>query len=236
MQETLRLLKSLQELDQDLFRVKESLRRLPEELARRRAKIDGERARQDEIEKRLFDLRLKVREIEDLTSGARLRVKKLESESANARADTALIVAFQHEIRSLRRDISESEEEGLALVAEIENVTATQKELRASLEAAELEFAEYSANVERETRAAKARQKALLEDRRKRIGTALAPDVRSKYEKLLEAREGRALAQLEGRICLGCNVNVPSNVYVRLARGTELVECPSCGRILYLSD
>jgi predicted nucleic acid-binding Zn-ribbon protein len=37
-------------------------------------------------------------------------------------------------------------------------------------------------------------------------------------------------------VCQGCYVSVPNNIYVRLARCTELVYCPSCGRILYLRD
>ena len=56
------------------------------------------------------------------------------------------------------------------------------------------------------------------------------------YEKLLEAREGQAMALLDGRVCQGCYVSVPSNLYVRLARGREMVNCPSCGRILYLPE
>ena len=64
----------------------------------------------------------------------------------------------------------------------------------------------------------------------------VAPGVLAEYEKLLDAREGQAMAELEGRICLGCYVTVPSNVYVRLARAVDLVICPSCGRILYLAD
>ena len=44
------------------------------------------------------------------------------------------------------------------------------------------------------------------------------------------------MAELEARVCQGCYVSAPSNIYVRLARRTELVFCPSCGRILYLRD
>jgi predicted nucleic acid-binding Zn-ribbon protein len=49
----------------------------------------------------------------------------------------------------------------------------------------------------------------------------------------LKTREGEALAELSSGICQGCFVNIPRNTVVRLARGAELVTCPSCDRILF---
>ena len=232
MQETLRLLRGLQEIDVELYRVKEELRRLPAERDRRRARIDEQKHRLAEIERRQQDARAKVKEIEDMTTMQRQRIKKLEGESSKAR-DTAMVVAFQHEMRSLKRDISEAEEEGLRLVEEADEVEGQGSELRAAIEAAEAEFEEYAANVAGEIRASEEKRAALEEDRASRMGP-MPPEILSEYEKLLDARAGQAIALLENRICQGCFVNVPSNIYVRLARGTELVTCPSCGRILHL--
>jgi predicted nucleic acid-binding Zn-ribbon protein len=41
------------------------------------------------------------------------------------------------------------------------------------------------------------------------------------------------MAALDGRFCQGCYVEIPKNLLVRMARGMELVQCPSCARILY---
>ena len=56
------------------------------------------------------------------------------------------------------------------------------------------------------------------------------------YERLLAAREGVALAELEGKICQGCFMEVPSNLYVKRRARHELIQCPSCDRILYIRD
>lgn len=236
MQETLRLLRGLQELDHDLYRVKDELRRLPEELLRRRTKLDLEVAKLNELDHKLHELKGRVKEIEDVTTIQRQRIRKLESEAAGSRGDQALLAAFQHEIRTLRRDISESEEEGLGLVDQQKSLGEERDRLKAAINAAEAEYAGYKKNVDQELSQAKQRGAGLDVERKKRLSGSVAPDIRIQYEKLLDIREGRALAQLEGRICQGCNVSVPNNVYVRLARATELVVCPSCGRILYLPD
>ncbi len=234
MRQTLRILRGLQELDRDLYRLHDELHRLPEELVRRRERLQGEAARLTEVERKLIEARVRVKEIEDLTTSQRQRVRKLENEANESRGDTALLVAFQHEIRTLRRDISEAEEEGLGLLEEVERLTRERDELKNALGELEREFSTYSQNIDRETREAQARARSLQEERGRRIGAELAPDVLGQYEKLLEAREGQAMAELDGRVCQGCYVSVPNNIYVRLARSTELVFCPSCGRILYL--
>jgi len=236
LRETLRILRGLQELDRDLYRLQDQLQRFPQEVARRREKLDAENARLTELEKRLTDTRVRVKEIEDLTTGQRQRVRKLESEASEARADAALHVAFQHEIRSLRRDIGEAEEEGLTLMEEAERLTKERDALRTVVQQLEDEVAEHAANVEREAGEVRERTRAMQTERKRRGTSELAPDILGTYEKLLEAREGQAIAELDRRVCQGCYVSVPNNIYVRLARSTELVFCPSCGRILYLRD
>ena len=236
LRQTLRILRDLQELDRDLYRLNEQLRRFPEELARKREKLNQETARLAELDKQHTALRVRVKEIEDMTTSQRQRVRKLESEASESRADAALLVAFQHEIRTLRRDIGEAEEEGLGLVEEIDRLAAERLTAKAAVAELEQEFALYAQNVERETHETRERAEGMQRERKRRGGSELSGDVLGTYEKLLASREGQALAELDGRVCQGCYVSVPTNIYVRLARYTELVPCPSCGRILYLRD
>jgi len=235
MRETIQLLRGIQDLDRELFLVRSEQKRLPEERERRRARLDARKQEAAEIERASLQLRMRIKEIEDITTSQRQRVRKLEGEAANARADTALIVAFQHEIRTLRRDIGESEEEGLGLVEQNDALKKKQEELAAAIAAEEADFAAYDKNLQTELGAARARADRLAAKRKEHLQDArVSPDILSQYEKLLEAREGEALALLESKTCMGCQTSVPNNVYVRLARGTELVTCPSCARILYL--
>ena len=236
MRETLKLLQGLQDLDLSIYRARDELRRLPKERDRRRQLIDGEKVRLQEHEVRQRELRAKIKEIEDLTTGQRQRIRKLENEASGSRGDTATMVAYQHEIRTLMREISESEEEGLGLVEQADKIEKERAELAGLIEQADKEFEEYDANVQKELAEAQERLDGLEADRKQRMGAPVRPDVLEIYSKLLEAREGQAIALLEDRICQGCYVNVPSNIYVKLARGVDLVRCPSCGRILYLAD
>ena len=236
MRETLDRLRSLQELDEDLYRVKTELKRLPEERARRRSGIDAAQHQLQHVEHQIKELKVRIKEIEDLTTTQRQRMRKLESEAASSRGDTALIVAFQHEMRTLKRQIGEAEEEGLGLVEQADALGTQRDEILAAIEQEEAQFAEYSGNIETEMAAAQEKKDGLAAERASRLSDGIAPEILTQYEKLLDAREGQAMAMLENRTCQGCYTSVPSNVYVRLARGMEIVTCPSCTRILYLPE
>ncbi len=236
MQETLQALLGLQELDQDIFRAGREVKRLPEERARRRSGIDAKISERDDFDHKLAQVKAQLKEIEDHTTIQRQRLRKLEVEMNKARADAAMVAAFQHEMRSLKRDISEAEEEGLRFVDQSDGLQKLRDVLNSEIEALEAEFQEYNGNVEVELSAAQKEYDELNVRRRERMSGSIPPDVLTRYEQLLEAREGVAMALLEDRICQGCYMAVPTNIYVRVARGTEVVACPNCDRILHLSD
>ena len=53
------------------------------------------------------------------------------------------------------------------------------------------------------------------------------------YLKLLRNGKGVAIARAEDNICLGCDMNIPPQLSLEIRKGTELVQCPQCYRILY---
>jgi hypothetical protein len=236
MRETIQALRALQELDQEIYRLRDELRRLPEERAQRRAQLDLLIAKRDDAKKRAMETRAQIKEIEDMTTIQRQRVRKIEHEASSSRGDMALLAAFQHQIRSLKRDIGKAEEEGLILVEQADAIEIEAKALAEEVGSAERSFAEFSKNVDTEVETAQ-QKLSVLEKRR---AERMAPDIQAEsfalYERLLASREGVALAELESRICQACYMEVPVNLYVKVARGTSLVQCPSCDRILYVRD
>ena len=102
-----------------------------------------------------------------------------------------------------------------------------------SLEAELPDFGKFEEAVATETAAAEARLAKLQEERKGLESEGIPEDQLTLYLGLLERREGEALAELADLICQGCFVSIPRNLYVRIMRGVELVQCPNCNRILY---
>ena len=234
MQDTLQSLRSLQEVDQRIFRVRAELKRLPQERDARAAQLKRLEDRKANLEARSVDLRARIKEIDDDTTQQRQRMRKVEAEAMKSRGDVALQAAFQHEARSLKRDVSSAEEEGLRMLDEAETLTTETAAVQAQLDEEQKVYDEFAENVAKEIADAEGRLADLEADRAQRMSNEIPPDVLSSYERLLEVREGQALAVLDGKICQACYMETPPNLYVRVARGLELVQCPNCDRYLYL--
>lgn len=235
MRDTLQALLTLQEIDRDIFRVQEELKRLPIELQSKRAELDKRVGRMTDLQSETKRLRVRIKELEDQTTVQRQRVRKIETEAGNTRADMALLVAYQHEIRTLKREISTSEEDGLHCLERVEELGKQVGAMQTEIDAEQKLFDEFARNVASEVKTAAARRDELTKERTRRMSSEIPPEALSTYNRLLTARSGVAMAELQGRICQGCYMEMPQNLCVRVARGTELVQCPSCDRILYAS-
>ena len=56
------------------------------------------------------------------------------------------------------------------------------------------------------------------------------------YDRLRKSKGGIAIARMQSDLCSACRVAVPSQMIQQLRKGTELVFCNSCQRILCLMD
>ncbi len=235
MKAVLQALLDLQTVDRDLYRVQVELKRLPLERAARRAEIDKLLARIADLRNQAKTARVKIKEYEDTATTQRQRARKLENDAANSRADMALLAHFQHEIKNLKRDVNASEELGLSLLEQVENIDKEAATLQARIDEEEKVYAEFASNVEREMSEAQGRESTLTTERKKRLtANTIPPEAMSIYMRLIAARDGMPLAGLDGRTCQACFIEIPTNMVVRVQRGSELVQCPSCDRILHL--
>lgn len=233
MNPVLRSLLTLQEVDRDIYKVEVELGRLPKELAERVEGLDSFNARLDTKRAEVNELRATIKEIEHTTVGLRQRLKKLEHESSSGAADAALIASYQHEMRNIKRNVSQAEDDGLKRVGRGEEIDTEIEEMEATQLADEISFDEFKVNVATETAAAEASLAELVAVRASKSSEGISVADLETYRGLLKTRDGEALAELGDGLCEGCFVNLPKNIVVRLARGTELVQCPSCDRILY---
>ena len=233
MNQTLQALLSLQDTDRQIYRVRAELQRLPEELRARHTKLSDMVTLAHKCRAASQHLRSQVKEIEDSVTVQRIRQRKLEKECNSEGVDAALLAAYQHEIRTVKYTVSDAEDEGLALLAQADEKQAQAEEVEATVIAERPDFDALSEAVRTEMAEAAARLEA-LDAQRISLQSDTIPDAQlTLYKGLLERRQGEALAELDELVCQCCFVKIPRNLYVRLARGVDLVQCPSCTRILY---
>ncbi len=69
---------------------------------------------------------------------------------------------------------------------------------------------------------------------RQSVAGGINASVLKRYTRLRERRHGLAVAEARNGSCLGCNMNLPPQVYNDLFKADTLISCPHCQRLLYL--
>lgn len=141
--------------------------------------------------------------------------------------------AVSKEIASARKLKGELEEQILQATAQMEQMAGEAAEQEAQLEALTGNVAEQKAElqalidkIEGEIAADSATREAAVQ--------TLPASVVRRYTMLREQRRGVAVAEARDGICLGCNMNLPPQLYNSLFRCDDLVTCPHCQRMLIL--
>ena len=75
---------------------------------------------------------------------------------------------------------------------------------------------------------------AELESERNVIAAELDDEAIALFNRVkAKQTNGVAIAQVKNAVCLGCNMNIPPQIYNELQRQDSLKYCPSCERIIY---
>ena len=76
-------------------------------------------------------------------------------------------------------------------------------------------------------------QLAQEETKRKQEAAAVDANILSKYERILEAKDGLAMVPIVNDTCGGCHMQLPPQVINEIRLKNEIIYCQICSRILY---
>jgi predicted nucleic acid-binding Zn-ribbon protein len=71
---------------------------------------------------------------------------------------------------------------------------------------------------------------------RDKTAKGVASSMMKRYETLREKRQGVAIAEAKGGSCLGCNMNLPPQLFNSLFKEDTYITCPHCQRLLYMRN
>ena len=72
----------------------------------------------------------------------------------------------------------------------------------------------------------------MIEARREKHIAGLPPGTRSRYERIVQSRDGRAVVAILKGACGGCFRNQPPQVLQEARRRDRLLVCEGCGRLV----
>jgi predicted nucleic acid-binding Zn-ribbon protein len=140
--------------------------------------------------------------------------------------------AMLREVDSMERQNQNREEERTALQEErdiqeenLHNVEETWNELKSSLK------------IKSKTwkNALPLAQEKLhdLENERASVSTGIPGPVLRRYEFIRNRLRHPVIVPVEDGVCTGCHIAIPPQVFIDLQRGTHILSCPNCQRLIY---
>lgn len=141
---------------------------------------------------------------------------------------------LQRDLAYLKRRQSSLEDDILQAMAEIEQREAHLHACRSALERIEVAWTKEQERLDERIRELTARARALSASRAALCKAISAEDLEL-YEDLRRRGAGRAMTELQGDLCQGCRVAVPSAKMQQLRRKEGIIFCGGCGRILYVA-
>jgi predicted nucleic acid-binding Zn-ribbon protein len=199
----------------------EELVQARERVTRLKQTLEEAEKQQREQEWEIDDLREKIEPVEKKLYGGTIRnPKELEG--------------LQQDVESLRRRQRVLEDRDLEIMVAVEEAQRESSEAQqvlAEVQAAWEVEQERLARQQEELRS----EIAALKQRRAEQSGLVESSVLGLYENLRTTRQGRAVAKVERGLCQGCRISLPMNIVRRARGGTEIVQCSSCERILYVS-
>jgi len=196
-------------------------------------------------EKRLIDLKSALIKKEDSLKNNRLKVKqseltleeidakilKIEQRKNNIKSEREL-EAQNNELKILKDEKDVVENTALELMDIIDNfeneTSALKKELDETIIQTDSDVRSLEVKIENcrnESQSNKEKFNNLLEN--------LTPATKARFSKLINSKDGIAIAKLNGEICSRCNFQIPSSIAVSTLKRESLNTCTNCGRFIY---
>ena len=234
MKHQLELLIQLQEIDTSIQNLSRKLETLPENLIKTREhfekKLSLVRDNKNHIDKLSKQRREKEQELDNMEE----RIRKMKGKTSDIKTNKEY-QAYLKEIASLEEEKSMYEEKVLMEMEEIDTLkdqlTMKNKELDDLKRAVQVEE-----RIFEQDKDAINKKIEELKDRRQQIVSLVDKDIYTNYTNMFNLRNGLAVVRVENETCLGCNLNIPPQLYNDVKKNEKILFCSQCKRILYYKE
>lgn len=233
-QEQIATLIKLQEIDAEIYRLKEQKDAKPaeKEALEREFAQKGEALKVKENEAKSLQLARKEHEL-DLETKEK-EIKKYQTQLLQIKTNKEYM-SLQKEIEGLKADNSVLEEDILGLMEKIDKVKGEVVKEKEELSAEEKKLKQEIGKIEQEIKEINEKLSS-LEKERSGFSSNVEKELLVRYERILKAKASLALVPIVGESCGGCNRVFPPQVINEAKMKDKIITCEFCARLLYWPD
>ncbi len=234
MQEALKVIIDIQELDMKMIR----LMRLKKERQRELEQIESLRKelyqqfaeKKTEIEELGTTIQQQEHKLQEITT----RIKKLENQQSNIKkvdefnALTIETTTAEREKVTIEQKLSDLVDKKISEEELLERIQTSLKDSEESSKGLETEIRDSVVLINKEG--------TLLKNSRESLSKEADPELLRIYERLLKNKKDRVIVSIENRTCSGCHIVLTAQHENLVRKGENLVFCEHCSRIHYWQE
>jgi predicted nucleic acid-binding Zn-ribbon protein len=141
--------------------------------------------------------------------------------------------ALQKEVTNLKGRLKGAEEQVVGAMERVEQAKKALDEQAAIVKSEEAKWAELHQKLAGE-RQKLAAEVPGLQAQRDEFARDIGDHPKAAYQSIRIKKGGVGVSKVQGGICSGCRITLPTTLVQRARAGKELVYCGNCGRILYV--
>lgn len=224
----------LQEVDRQIYFLKEEKEVRPKEIEALRLLFEEKKQKLAELEKSLLDAQKQRKDKELELATKEEGIKKLQSQLFQLKTNKEYH-AMLGQIQDSKADNSVIEDKILELFESADKIKAEVEAEKQRLAGEEKVFNEDKKKVDEKIKEIESRL-AQLEAQRNQVLPKIDKKILGQYERILSNRDGLAIVSVKDNTCKGCNMHVPPQIINLIRMYERIITCEVCNRILYVEN
>ncbi len=221
----------LQEAESEIVRLKAVLEKVEKEKAKLAGKLKQFGAALEEKKDNFLKASSGCRDIE--------REIQIVDERIVKSNEKLRMVKTNKEYQLLLREVDDNKKRKDALETQLLEFFEEKEKMDAIVQESEKEFKLLKDQIEAEQDEIEKKSiddRELLDEfleRQEDIGKSLDRSLMDRFARISKMNKGLAVVNVQNEVCMGCFMNIPPQLYIEVQRGSSLISCPQCSRILY---
>ena len=234
MNQELRTLISLQDLEQKIAANQREITEVPARIQELQRELEDLRKSHHERAVHIQELAKRRRAAEGEVDLMRSKLSRLKDQAAAVKTNKEY-AAMLHEIQGAEALIRKEEDKILEIMEELEVLEAKAKDAEKYLDSEVVRLQEQIRRLEASVPELETEQ-AGLNSEKAELEVRIEEVLLDRYRRIAGFRKGVALAEARDELCSACHVRIRPQVYAELRHSENIHTCDSCSRILYLRD
>lgn len=231
------ILLEIQKVDIDIDEEERKKRSLPSKIERISKEIRGLKGslKNKNEDYKSLQLKLKRKEL-DLTEKSNKIKKHQEDLYGGKIADIKELKQIQKVIAHYKEEKDSIEEKVLDLMEEMEDINKSINNFSENLKEKEKQFKKRKEEIDSAMLVIEKNINSSNIKRKEILSKLTDGRLLKEYERLRKEKGGKAIIKVDGSVCPGCYLDLPSDTIYQLKKNRKMIICPNCSRILIWKD